>query len=433
MKKIFYLFLLSHGLVACNKDADNQKNPDSSPLGLLIREIPVNPSGFTIQNHENFALWWDDQFDHSQDVASLKQWLSAIRQDVKTNLGMKDPPNTDAGFYYNIYIHHGEDDKFPNSFGNGQGFDQGDLPFLTLPFETLEDFSNIHHEGFHVFQTSGGYEAIDLNNDAVWFIEASAEWYQCSKNTGDNAFITAGSVYANPHFSLWYIPEFWDPNVPADNDWLFGVRQYGVSAFLYFLSNVKNVDRSIISGVYANSTNLSAQEYIYNTMGENQLRGMFADWAVQTAVGFDYLTPGQKTRTMDELNFFATSAEIKAHALELSGSAALGTFSPGQDVKPAAWGYNSIKITNPTSAQLSFSINGTGTGSDGAAAHFEGRIAVKGSAGIQYYDINMPDGLSGQITVPVSGPGDEVYLVISSVPQHFSGYQTFDYSVTISN
>ncbi len=429
MKKLIYPALLGFILMGCSKDADNK--PDQN-ADLSIRELPVDRNGRTIETFENFAFWWDAKFDHSQDIAPLKQWMSEIRKDVKENLQLKDPPNTDAGFFYNVFIHHGEDDNFPSFFGNGQGFDAGDLPYLTLPHGAIQDYSNVHHEGFHVFQASGEYEAIETNNDAVWFIEASAEWYQCASNTESNAFITAGTVYANPHFSLWYIPEFWDPNVPASNDWLYGVRQYGASAFLYFLSNVKNVDRKIITGVYATATGLSAQEYLYNTVGGVQLRDMFADWAVQTAVGFDYLTDDQKAITLDELDFFTEPAELHTHALELSGSAAIGTFSPSQNLRPASWAYNSIKITNPTSPTYTFSISGTGSGSDGAAAHFEARVAVKSASGIQYFEVNMVDGLSGQVTVSVPNAGDEIYLVISSVPAQFSGYQTYDYSVTIS-
>ena len=447
MKKFPYLLLCIFLLMSCSSDSelagiidpidevinpDPNPNPNPNPGDLKIREVLVPANGFTIETHEIFAIWWDSQYNHSQDIASLKQWLTEIRQDVKNNLGFTDPPNINAGFYYNIYIHHGQDDSFPDFFGNGQGFDSGDLPYLALPFGAIEDFSNVYHEGFHVFQTSGGYGAIDTDVDSIWFIEASAEWYQCSQNSGNNAFITAGSVYANPHFSLWYIPEFWDPNVPADNDWLFGVRQYGVSSFLYFLSNVKSLDRRTLMGMYSNETSITAQEYLYNNLSESILRESFADWAVQTAVGFDYLTASQEEFTMNELNFFATSDEIKAHVLELDGSSAIGTFSPNAAVKPASWAYNSIKITNPSTSSYTFSIEGSLSGSDGATAHFEARVAVKGNSGIQYYEVDMPNGLSGQVTVPVNS-SSEVYLVISSVPQHFNGFQTFDYSVTISN
>ena len=435
MKKLCYLLVFILVFSCSRDDASEDPDPTDPNLpGLALREIPITKEGYSVVTNENFAFWWDQKFDHTEDISQLKGWLSDIREDVKVNLKLGDPPNTGAGYYYNVYIHHGEDDSFPNDWGNGQGFDEGDMPYLTIPYGALEDYGNTLHEGFHVFQTSGDYQAIDTDMDAVWFIEASAEWYQCSRNAeATNAFITAGSVYANPQFSLWYIPDFWDPNVPADNDWLYGVRQYGVSVFLYYLSNVKSVDRIIISGVYSEGSALSAQEYLYYGLGE-EFRQLFADWAVQTAVGFDYLTEEQRELAFDELDFFTEPTEINAHVLELNSADAIGSFSPDAQLRPASWAYNSIKIINSgTFTKYTFVIEAEVRGSEGVASHFEARVAViNESSEISYYSVDMSDNTSGQITVLTEPSDDEIYLVIASVPEHFSGYQTFNYSVNIS-
>ena len=64
---------------------------------------------------------------------------------------MRDPPNPGKGFYYNVYIHHGDDDLFPSGWGMGQGTDIFGVPFLTLGYGGMFS-STAYHEGFHIFQ-----------------------------------------------------------------------------------------------------------------------------------------------------------------------------------------------------------------------------------------------------------------------------------------
>ena len=56
-----------------------------------------------------FAIWWEEKFDHHSDTEIIFKHLKAVRQDCLHNLGMEDPPNPKAGFFYNVYIHHGEE------------------------------------------------------------------------------------------------------------------------------------------------------------------------------------------------------------------------------------------------------------------------------------------------------------------------------------
>ena len=400
---------------------------------LAIHENIVGREGFEIQTDGIFAVWWDQPFDHSDETGELFSLLNDIRTDVANNLGLGDPPNPAAGYYYNVFIHHGEDDRFPNDWGNGQGFGPQGLPYLTLPAGAHEDVSNVLHEGFHVFQTSSAYDVVDTNPDAVWIIEASAEWYQSSRNSDDpRAFITAGSAYALPHLSLWYMPENSPPTVDPSNDWLYGVKPYAMSVFLHYLTNVESVDRAIIPGVYSTNSPLTAQEYIFNAVGGDNLRNMFADWAARTAVGLDYLTEEQLEVTMDELDFFTDPDEVHAHAIELTGGQANGTFSPELSLQPGGWAYNAIKIDNSADLTYTFDIRGDATGSQGAASHFEARLAVVNGVNVTYQDVLMTDSLSGQISYSTTSADSELYLVISAVPDYLMGNQTYDYEVDIT-
>ena len=76
-------------------------------------------------------------------------------------------------------------------------------------------------------------------------------------------------------------------------------------------------------------------------------------------------------------------------------------------------------------------IEGDANGTEGAASRFMGRIVVMGEDGPVYSSIDMTDALNGSGTVNVTATQSEVYLVIVSVPDHFSSYQRYGYRATI--
>ena len=178
-----------------------------------------------------FAIWWDPEFEHEADLPTLFSWLEGIRKDCIENLGMSDPPNPLAGYYYNVYIHHGEKDIFPNAWGNGQGTDKYGMPFLTLPSGAHLDKLNVHHEGFHIFQYNANSPGFEYANDSQWYVESSAQWYMADRNPLDeSAFVETGAISSNPQLALWHS---FDNQAPQDpTDWLYQVRQYGMHTYL---------------------------------------------------------------------------------------------------------------------------------------------------------------------------------------------------------
>ena len=133
-------------------------------------------SNLKVVTDDIFAVWWDSKFDYQADAEIIFKHLKKIRQNCLQNLGMEDPPNPSAGFYYNVYIHHGEQDSFPVEWGNGQGTDKYQLPFLTLPVGVHISESNLHHEGFHIFQYQANSSGFAYKGDSQWYVEASAQW-----------------------------------------------------------------------------------------------------------------------------------------------------------------------------------------------------------------------------------------------------------------
>ncbi|MEM6778486.1 MAG: dockerin type I domain-containing protein [Planctomycetota bacterium] len=418
-------------------DADAGSDADTNPLNLQVDASQVGTTeGFEVRTQGIFAVWWDPTVGPINPGAdAVFALLEETREDVITNLGFSDPPNPESGYFFNVFVHRGEDDRFPNFFGNGVGFEApNDLPDLAIPEGLHDDRSNMLHEAYHVFQTSSSYEVVDTNPDAVWIIEGSAEWYQASRNpTEPRSFIVAGSPYALPHLPWWYTPGQEPDGVVNDNGWLYGVRDYAMSSFLYYLTNVESVDPSIIAGVYTTNSELTAQEYIFNEVGGDSLREMFADWAARNAAGLDFLTDEQVDVALNELAAETTPGEIKNNVLELSDDEANGVFRPDSELTPGGWAYNSIKINNSRDMTYTIDVLGDATGSDGAASHFEARVAVVNGDTTTYEDIAMDDNRSGQFILNTTSADSEIYIVIASVPDQLGGRQTFDYQVEISS
>ncbi|MEM9515597.1 MAG: hypothetical protein AAGA42_12140 [Actinomycetota bacterium] len=401
--------------------------------GLELRaDVAGDPSAYDIATRGSFAVWWDPAFpETAATVPVLLALLAEVEADAQC-LGFGELGTAEAGQYLNVYVHHPGDDRFPDFLGNGLGYSDEGIPYLAMPFGAHDDPNNVRHEAYHALQSSSEYAVVDDDLDAQWIIEASAEWYQQVWSDGDpRAFVTAGSVYATPQYSLWHLPESGRPDDPIDNDWLYGVRQYGAGTFLYYLTEVAGVDRSAVAGVYTANADVSAQEFLYDATGGERLGAAFADWAAGTAVGFDYLTDEQATIAMDELAAFAGPDEIRPHVLTLSDPIS-ESFSPSPEDAPRAWGYNSIVIENISATTYSIRLDGDPTGSAGGASRLVARVAIKDAAGdVQYLEVPMSTATTGELTV-AAADDTEIYVIVAAVPATFGGTEGYDYELTVA-
>ena len=108
-----------------------------------------------------------------------------------------------------------------------------------------------------------------------------------------------------------------------------------------------------------------------------------------------------------------------------------GWISPPETFKPRGWAYNVIRVQNCGSGIYRFELTGDLVGSEGAVSHFEGRIVVSSETQKLYAKINMANAISGQGVVRVTNNCSELFLVAASVPEHFSGTQTYSYQAKI--
>ena len=378
-----------------------------------------------------FAIWWDPAFDHADDAPQMFEWLKQVRRDCLDNLDMADPPNPGAGFYYNVYIHHGEKDSFPDGWGNGQGTDSYGMPFLTLPNGAHLEYGNLLHEGFHIFQYEANSPGFDYAGDSQWYVESSAQWYQSENNPDDDAaFVEAGAIVENPQLALWHSFSNEAPGDPVD--WLYQVRQYGMHTYLFYLTSVAGVDPEIITGGFYAGTDLSPQAYHFELVGGDLLRSHFADWAAHNTGGLDYLTDAQVDRAWLEVDWVGDPDNRHPTVGEFTDEEAVGTFTAPTEWAPRGWAYNVVRIHLTEAASYGVSLEGDTQGADGAASHFEGRLVVMGATGPRYSSLDMADATTGSGSVEVGGSDTDLYVIIAAVPEHFEGYQTYGYQLDVT-
>jgi len=384
-----------------------------------------------------FAIWWDPKFDHGEDAEPLFETLEYIRDDCLYNLGMADPPNPSAGFYYNVYIHHGDQDLFPNGWALGQGTDPFGFPFLTVPHGSLPSHS-IYHEGFHIFQYRANSPGFAYSGDSQWYIESCAQWYMAGYfPDAENLYVEAGAIIGNPQLALWHSFGNQAPDDPASDEgrpgWMYGVRQYGMHTYLRFLTEFMGVDRSILTDGFYAATDMSPQEYIYTLVGPETMRSHFADWAAHNSAGLDYLTPEQVQRALKEIDYAGDWDYFRPSVWQSVNTGTEGEwFRPPADLTARGWAYNVFNITNSLTTTYTFNLEGDAMGSQGAESLFVGRVVRMTKDGAKYSEMTMSSAIQGTATVSVTPEDNQVLLVVASVPDFFGSYQHYSYQVMIS-
>ena len=318
---------------------------------------------------------------------------------------MSDPPNPSNGFFYNVYIHHdqdqGDQDLFPNGWAYGQGTDPFGLPFLTVPYGGIYS-KTLYHEGFHIFQYASNSPGFAYSGDTQWYIESSAQWYMANYFPNDvGTYVQAGAIIGNPQLALWHSFANEAPDDPNAHDgragWMYGVRQYGMHTLLMFLTEVKGVDRSFITDGFYAMTDLSPQEYLFTKIGPDTFRSHFADWAAHNTIGLDYLMQEQVDRALLEITLAGDWDYFRPSVWYSENSGTNGEWvQPEEALAARGWAYNVFNISNTLTTTYSFQLQGESVGSQGAPSYFVGRIVVVNKdAGPRYYQMEMSNSVTG--------------------------------------
>jgi hypothetical protein len=377
-----------------------------------------------------FAVWWHPSVDRTSDAQVILDRLAGVRT-AALQLGLNDPPNLAFGTYVNVYIHTPGpgNDNYPDDWGNGVGTDGNGLPYMTLPAGFHMDHSNNLHEGFHIFQYASSSPGFAYAGDAVWFIEASANWFAAIGLPGENApFIAASTIPANPQQALWH---GFTNHAPGDRlNWNRQVRQYGLNTWLYYLTEHTGLARTDLVAGFNVGTTQSPQEYLFTRVPN--LRSRFADWAAHNTAEMDYLSRAQWAATQAEMATYGEADDINPYVAEYADAGTNGAwFQPPAALTPRGWSYNVIRIATATAATYSFELDGSPAGSAGAPAHFEARVLTRRPGGDVIQAMPMTNAQDGSVSVDIPADAREVFLIVAAVPAHFGGNQTYPYMVRI--
>lgn len=379
-----------------------------------------------------YIVWWDNNWDYSADAQLLLDHMEPYRDVCLNDLELQDPPNPMDGYYYNVYLHR-SDDLFPSWWGNGQGTDSNGYPYLTLPIGAHNDWVNVAHETFHVFQYSSNSPGYAYSGDSQWYIEASANWFAALQNLAvDEAFLEAESLVRLPHVALWLSYDNFPPTYPQN--WQRYVHQYALALLLFYLSEETEIpDEIITEGLYAGTTELP-QEYFFNQMGGEIFRGHFIDWAAHMTNHFDFLPANQIARFEQEWDNYADPADSYEFIAEYQDEGSNGWFTPDDWVTPAGWAYNVYKINNLSTDSYTFQLDGEPFGSNGSPSFFQGKVVVQNATtGTSFYDLNMSNAQEGSLTLSVTPDDTTLFLIVASMPEVFTDVeQLYHYNINIT-
>ena len=423
---------LAGDLVDSSGCSDSQKDT----LSLTLNSEYANLSNANVVTCGIFAIWWDKNFDHNHlsesDVTC--EYLKEVRERSLNQLNMFDPPNLDAGYYVNIYIHHDED-IFPSYWGNGVGTDSYGVPYWATGHGGAVEAPNVFHEGFHIFQYNQNSPGFRYTGDGMWYTEATAQWFAFTyTEQNDNSIVEAASLVMNPQITLWHSFQNRAPNDPVT--WLYEVRQYSMHGYLYYLTDIEGVDPKYITSGFSENVQITPQQYHYEKIGGSNLRRYFGNWAAANTSDLSYLTRGQVARAYQEVNGLinagVTSSDyINTYAIEIDANDLKSSYEPPSELRPRSWAYNVIKVINSANKTFEINFSGSEKGSQGANSYFENRIVTKSGDTYSTINFNLDNGLSGKKTISLSNDEDEFYIVVSSVPEQFSGNQNYNYSISL--
>lgn len=402
-----------------------------SQSGLQLNSTFSTTENCNYKTKGIFVAWWDKDFDYADQADQLLNTLEEVQDDCLNRYHMYNPPNPIDGFYYNVYIHNGQD-LFPDGWAMGQGTDTNGYPFLTIPvgYATTNN-AGLQHEGFHIFQYNANSPGFAYSGDSQWFIEATANWYAALKHPNSKEeFVTASCITYNPHLPMWYT---FDNKEPQDQaNWQRYCHQYGMNILISYLTEVRDVSRDVmVSGFFVKTDELP-QEYLFKKIGGENFRELFADYAAHNVGGFEFFPPGTESRTYQELKTYGDLNDTHPIVATYTNEGTYGEWiTPKNDWVTRAWSYNVFKIENSQQAEYTFQLEGDAEGSEGAPAEFLGRLVVKNRESLSYYEMVMDRRTNGSISYQAAPDDAEIYLVIISTPDCFRGNQKFFYRVKI--
>ncbi|MBL4629968.1 MAG: hypothetical protein JKY14_01975 [Paraglaciecola sp.] len=242
----------------------------------------------------------------------------------------------------------------------------------------------------------------------------------------------------NPQLPLWAGDNNQTFNYPQydPGNWSRAVHQYGSYVFFIYLQEFvmdKKAVATMISQSWSEQTSLFPQQVLFNKLASLgfSMASIFADFAAHN-VTWDYKNDvdaykyWEQRWTADMDSYNEANKTIASHTTSTDGWQA-----PPNELLPSAWAYNVVELNSENNASVLIEFNADEHGNAGTSSQFEVRVIIESgdssssSEQRTYSSLNIEDGQASQSFQ--LNQGQTLWLVVASVPNLFSGNETFNY------
>lgn len=425
------------------------ENPyvQSNDHGLNIRFTFTN--AFTSLNYitsPHFVIWWGNDRGDLRPASRLilhnleQAWSLAIDQ-----YGLIPPDDWDT-YYTNIYL-SGSGNGVPGSTGNQIRQDGFGNPYLLIDPE-LYDYLNrigvagnlpnmdIAYLAFLMFQQDRPSPTLSTNAYDIWFLLSSAGWFTHELYPDLTSDLELVAAYAlNPQLPLWTDRSTLSFHYPDyDGNWSQVNHDVGAKLFLIYLTDHGIVSAQDLISIYKTSTDQLAIEHLMALIEANGMNAkqVFADFAAHNTV-WDYNNDAQ---------FFADRYEaLMSTALQEGWNVSItdtipetgtdGWLENNPQTAPGGWAYNVYTINNPKEA-YDINLEFDPKGSQDSASEFKAMIVRSHNGQHSYRPMEMVNPTSASIQVTGVNNEERVFIVVVSVPDNYTGYETYSYRFNIN-
>jgi hypothetical protein len=273
----------------------------------------------------------------------------------------------------------------------------------------------------HIFQIGAPFTG---GGDAAWYWEAAAEWFVDQVHPTDTlGKQTIGEYLLNPQLPLWGSQG--NQGTPVSQ--LSASRRFhafGAQAFLTWLSDELGATGTIVGSWSAAPDGRLPQEWLFDELaeGEDDMAAAFVDFAAHAAT-VDFPRNAGAIRTHRDAAAASVLNEGDVHfETAMVSDGGIGWTAAPTALEPAAWAYNAIKLTATSAGTHTVEIDAAATGSAGTVSDLRGVAVLRRGDARTYVPLGGNDSASLDVLA-----GDELWLVVVSVPDLFSGFETFGY------
>ena len=374
----------------------------------------------------NFAVHYGNDYPHNtEDVEAI---LLYLEESWDFFVGERDylPPHSTDTYLLNVYIGNtavnGPDipDNVAGYFTNdSQGF-----PMLVLDtsIAAYHGKLTIAHEFFHALQMSNASLEPTSNLAGRWYLEATAVWAEGEIYPNEIGTIGQIASFAlNPHFSINYF-------TTQAGSFTFGYP-YGAGILFRYLTDYW-VDHTFVKRSFEQGDLGNIINWWRNALAEEGLEfsAVYSEFAARNAFwDYDVADDLAQIVAMTAVSF----PEYDNHlAVSIDGKGTDGWVSPPEETLPQWYGYNHIRINNPSDFSLYFSFEGDAVGSKGSPAKWGAYIVMQQGQGYAYKEIPLVDnkgeaGMEGFSTI-----GSGTMSIVAWSDEYVEG-ETFGYQYSI--